>query len=102
MAVNIDGKNAIVGNSISQLTISPGGGQIAAMVYTASDNKTVLTINGKPVPGAEGPVLQGLFFSPDDKHYAALVSGAAGGVHIILDGKKGEKYDAINSGMGTI
>lgn len=97
MALNVDGHNAIVANSITQVHISPGGGEIAAMVYIAKTNQTMLTVNGKPVPSANGMLLQNVYFSPDDKHYAAVCNAAGSGVYVILDGKKGQRYDALGS-----
>jgi hypothetical protein len=102
MALNVDGKNAIVANNITQLHISPTGGEIAAVLYMAKTNKTFLTINGKAVPASEGSQLQDVYFSPDDKHYAAVCSTGGTGYFVILDGKKGQTYNQINGGMGAI
>jgi hypothetical protein len=102
MALNVDGKNSIVANNISQVQISPSGGELAAVVYEAKTNKTFLTINGKPVPGTEGALVQNIYFSPDDAHYAVQCSPGGAGAFIIIDGKKGQKYDLIGPGMGSI
>ena len=96
MALNIDGRNVIVANNISQISISPTGGEIAAVVYTAKANKTVLVVNGKPVAGTEGVGVQNVFFSPDDKHFAVLWGG--NNPYMIIDGKKGQQYQMIDSG----
>ena len=102
MALNVDGKNILVANNITQIHLSPTGGEIAAMVYVAKTNKTFLTINGKAVPETEGALVENVYFSPDDKHYAALCSPGGTGHLVIIDGKKGQKYDAINQGMNAI
>jgi hypothetical protein len=101
MALNVDGKNTLIANSISQVTLSPTGGMIGAMVYIAKANKTILTINGKAVPGTEGALVQNMFFSPDDKHFAALCTGSSG-AYMIIDGKKGQQYNLIGTGGGAL
>ncbi len=102
MGLNVDGKNVLVANNISQFQISPTGGEISAMVYVAKTNKTFLWVNGKAVPETEGSIVQNVYFSPDDKHWAVLCSPGGTGAFLIIDGKKGRKYGAINAGMGAI
>lgn len=102
MALNVNGKNTLVANSITQVHISPTGGEISAVVYVAKTNKTFLTINGKAVPETEGSFVQNVYFSPDDKHYAAQCTSGGADSFMIIDGKKGQKYVLINGGMNAI
>jgi hypothetical protein len=99
MALNVDGKNILVANNISQFQISPTGGEIAAVVYVAKTNKTFLTINGKAVPETEGSFVQKVYFSPDDKHYAAQCTSGGADAFMIIDGKKGQKYGLIKGAI---
>lgn len=96
MTLNVDSKNVMIAGNINsqQLWISPGGGLIAVVINPKANSPSVLTVNTKLVPGTEGVNVTNLFFSPDDKHFAAQCT--KGNVHyMVIDGKKGQEYQTI-------
>jgi hypothetical protein len=98
--LNVDNKAVLRAANIQKVWTSPGGGLIAAWISPQPSAPLVLTINGKIVPATERVTITHIYFSPDDKHFAVLVSGNP--QYIILDGKKGDLYQMIpDSTMGV-
>lgn len=91
----VDGKPLFKGDAINQIWISPAGNRIAAIVNTAG--KWALTIDGKVVPNTEGVQVLRVFFSPDGSRWAAHCTGIAQTHFMILDGRKGNAYQYIES-----
>jgi hypothetical protein len=60
-----------------------------------------LTVNRQLVPGTEGINIRGVYFSPDDKHYAAIAHTPNNTEYILEDGKKGDNYPSINNSAMT-
>jgi hypothetical protein len=91
-----DGKPLIQGVNVRLAWISPLGEQVAAIVQPKYDAPSVLTIDGKPVPGTENVTIENVYFSPDGKHYAAICKGTTA-EFMLTDGKKGQEYRDIVS-----
>jgi len=83
----------------SPVWVSPNGDHYAVAITPRENATGFLTIDGKPVPGTEGVTVRGVYFSPDGKRLAILCTpaGATSGGFMILDGKKQQKYQSIES-----
>jgi hypothetical protein len=91
----LNGKPAIKAYRVSPMWISPDGAQIAMNIMPTPSAQQIFTVNGKEVPDAAGLNVEKVYFSQDGKRWAALVQTKTGSKFMIIDGKKGEEYQAI-------
>lgn len=97
-AVLVDGKpGPYTGIQIEKVTPSPVGSRFAVIMRKRLVNYEgvgMLYLDGKEVPGTDGAM--DITFSPDGKHYALRCRNPeARSFFMILDGKKGNEYQAI-------
>jgi hypothetical protein len=90
-----NGKPSIKAQGLQPMWVSPDGAQIALVITPRNGVPSFFTVNGKAVPGAQGLNVSNVFFSPDGKRWAALCNDKTGSSCMIIDGKKGESYQAI-------
>jgi len=92
----MDGKPILKTFAIRNIWTSPDGKQIAFQIQPdQSSSNTVVNVNGKNVPDAEGVFVQAVYFSPDGKRYALNCNAKGGGNFMIIDGKKQDTYPTI-------
>jgi hypothetical protein len=93
----IDTKPVLKALRFTGVWVSPTNDDYAVVVTPHEGAPSFLTLNGKPVPGTENAQIGGVYFSPDGKRLAVLCTpaGATTGSFMILDGKKGPKYQSI-------
>jgi hypothetical protein len=91
----LNGKPEIKALRLDPLWMSPDGAQIAMVVTQNQATPSILTVNGKPVDGTQGLIVEKVYFSPDGKRWAALCDKKTGTKFMIIDGKKGADYAAI-------
>jgi len=90
-----NGSPAAKAYGVHPLWFSPDGNEFAAVITPRSNAPSMLTVSGKPVPAADGLSVLNVFFSPDGKRYAALGATKTQSMVMVLDGKKGQVYQAI-------
>jgi hypothetical protein len=91
----LDNKPVMRAKRIDPVWVSPVGAQIVAVMLSREGAPTILTINGRPIPGTEGVTVKEVFFSPDGKRYAAHCVTSTSTQFVLIDGKKGNEYQAI-------
>jgi WD40 repeat protein len=92
----MDGKPILRTFSIRNIWTSPDGKQIAFLIQPdVTSGKTVVNVDGKNVPDADGAYVAGIYFSPDGKRYALDCNAPEGGNFMIIDGKKQDTYQNI-------
>jgi hypothetical protein len=67
----VDNKPVMRAAKIWPVWASSTGNQIAAVMLPRRGAPTLLTMNGKPIPGTEGVMVKNVYFSPDGRRYAA-------------------------------
>lgn len=93
--LTLDYKPVMRATKVGPVWVSPTGTQIAAVMLSRQDAPTILTINGRPIPGTEGVQVKDVFFSPDGKRYAAHCKTSTLTEFMLIDGKKGREYQGI-------
>ena len=92
----MDGKPILRTYAIRNVWTSPDGKQIALQIQPdAASGKTIVNVDGKNVPDAEGANISAIYFSPDGKRYALNCIANSGGDFMIIDGKKQDTYQNI-------
>jgi Tol biopolymer transport system component len=92
----IDGKPILRTFAIRNVWTSPDGKQIGFLIQPdQASGKTIVNIDGKNVPDAEGAYIAGIYWSPDGKRYALDCNANGGGNFMIIDGKKQDTYANI-------
>lgn len=92
----MDAKPVFKAYSIRNIWTSPEGKQIAFEIQPdATSPKTIVNVDGKPVPDADGANVGAIYFSPDGKRYAMDCTVNGGGNFMIIDGKKQDTYQSI-------
>jgi hypothetical protein len=95
----IDGKAVLKARYfLHQPWISPSGDHYAVAITPKEGAASFLTVDGKPMPGTEGLQINGVYFSPDGKRLAVICTpaGSTNGSFVILDAKKGPRYQSID------
>jgi hypothetical protein len=93
----LDGKPVMRATNIRPVWASPVGTQVAAVMLPKAGVPSMFTMNGKPIPGTEGVKVKDVYFSPDGKRYAALCVTTTLTEFMLIDGKKGQEYQSIQS-----
>lgn len=96
-AVVLDGKPVMQVADVITRWVSPYGGHVAAFVTPKPGAPTLLTLNGKAVPGTEGCQVRAVHFSPDGKRFAAECMSPTMAHFVVIDGKKQQEYRAISN-----
>jgi len=91
----LNGKPKLKASRLDPTWMSPDGAEIAIVITANNGDPSVLSVNGKLVPGTEGLMIEQVYFSPDGKRYAALVHTKANAKFMLIDGKKGQEYQDI-------
>ena len=98
-ALLVDGKPLFSAQQLLTYVVAPKTHRIAAVLmhkYPDGSQGQFVLLDGKP---AEATLcknaVQNVVFSPDGKHYAAVCSNAININYVVIDGKKGEEYDAV-------
>jgi len=92
----MDGKPILKTYSIRNIWTSPDGKQIAFQIQPdATTGKTIVNVDGKNVPDADGANVGAIYWSPDGKRYALDCNAPSGGNFMIIDGKKQDTYQSI-------
>ncbi|MGA3068012.1 MAG: hypothetical protein ABSF29_14300 [Tepidisphaeraceae bacterium] len=92
----MDGRPILRAYNIRNIWTSPDAKQIAFQIQPdGTSSKTIVNVDGKNVPDAEGVYISGIYFSPDGKRYALDCNDPAGGNFMIIDGKKQDTYASI-------
>jgi hypothetical protein len=91
----LNGRPSIKAAGIDPMWISDDGVQVAMVITPRSGEPPLFAVNGKTIPEAQGLMVGYVYFSPDDKHWAALCNSRTGFKCMIIDGKKGETYQDI-------
>jgi hypothetical protein len=100
-ALILNGKPVLQAAGVEPLWVSPVGGTVAALVSPKPGAQTVLTINGKAVPGTEGVGITGVTFSPDGKRYAVACRTVSNSMFMIIDGKRGLDYQSVTDTVSS-
>ena len=80
----------------------PPVGDMVAVVVSGGTNFhpfSFLVVNGKKVPGSdtvERGAISKVVFSPDGKHYAAIIGDLNNHLCVMVDGKRGQEYTSID------
>jgi hypothetical protein len=77
-------------------TIWTAANMVFASIIPKPFAPSILTLNGKPVPGTEGATAEKVYFSPDGKRFAVHCRKPPSSQFIVLDGKKGQEYQSID------
>ena len=104
-ALLVDGKSVFSAPQILSYLVAPKTHRIAAVLlhkYPDGSQGQFVLLDGKPVEATLCKyAIQKVIFSPDGKHCAAVCSNAMNINYVVIDGKKGDEYDAV--GMpGTV
>lgn len=92
----MDGKPIFKAYSIRNIWTSPDGKQIGFLIQPdQASGKTIVNIDGKNVPDADGANVSAIYWSPDGKRYALNCNANGGGNFMIIDGKKQDTYASI-------
>jgi hypothetical protein len=95
----MDGKSLFKAREIFAAYVAPVGQRIAVVLRHAYPNGSFgqfLLVDGKPAEATLGEQIKRVVFSPDGKRYAA-VCGRAGAEFVVVDGKKGQEYQSIDT-----
>jgi hypothetical protein len=95
VGLTVDSKLKMKTDGISQLVMAPVGEAFAAVLQRLTPPGEFLVVNGKKVDGSDCTRIPKVVFSPDGKHFAAVCSMANNVNFVLIDGKKGQQYDAI-------
>jgi hypothetical protein len=98
----IDGKLAMKTNGISHVYLAPVGSGYATVLQRLQPRGEFLVVNNKKVEGSDCQNVSNVFFSPDGKRFAALCKTDSNAQYMIIDGKKGDEYPNIDTGMAGI
>jgi hypothetical protein len=90
----IDAKPMVKAQYFGGVWVSPTSDRYAAVVTPKQGAPSFLTLDGKPVAGTEGVTIDAVYFSPDNKRFAVACT-ANGSSFMLLDGKRGPKYQSI-------
>jgi hypothetical protein len=80
----------------------PPVGDMVVVAVTGGTNFhpfSFLVVNGKKVPGSdtvERGAISKVVFSPDGKHYAAIIGDLNNHLCVMVDGKRGQEYTSID------
>ena len=102
-SVLVDGKSLFNAKEIIDMCVAPAGNRIiTVLTHFSKDGNNregvFLLVDGKPVEASLGEQVKQIVFSPDGKRYAA-VCGKAGAQFVVMDGKKGQEYFAIDTDL---
>jgi len=100
-AIIANGKPVVQAAGVEPTWVSPYSAMVVSVVTPRPGAPSVLTVNGTPVAGTEGAQATNVFFSSDGKRYAAVCNGIAGGVFVVIDGKRGLDYQSVNDNYGS-
>jgi len=81
----------------------PPVGDMVAVVASGGTNFhpfSFLVVNGKKVPGSdtvERGAISNVVFSPDGKHYAAIIGDINNHRCVMVDGKRGQEYTSVDN-----
>jgi hypothetical protein len=95
VGVVVDGKLKMKTDGISQLQMAPVGNGFAAVLQRLDPPGQFLLVNARKIEGSDCASISRVAFSPDGKHFAAICSLANNVNFVIVDGKKGQHYDAF-------
>jgi hypothetical protein len=97
----VEGKPVLRGAAI-RLVVAPMGSSYAAVVTMSGQGgaaKSFVVVNGKKVDATEVDGFENnierLVFSPDGKRWAASCKASQNVQYVVIDGKKGQRYDGI-------
>jgi len=91
----VDGRPILTVAEIRRIQIAQQGVSLAAIIIKPGENRPVLWLDGREVPGTDG--VEDIIFSPNGKRYAALCkrSGASAAQWIVCDGKPQAEFQSI-------
>ena len=90
-----NGRPTVKAAGIDPIWISDDGVQVAMVITPPGNVPPIFSVNGKEVAAAQGLRVGYVYFSPDDKHWAAHCNSRTGFKCMIIDGKVGETYQTI-------
>jgi hypothetical protein len=100
--VLVDGKSFMRVAS-AQLYMAPAGSGVLGVVWSnfqGGSRFAFLTVGNRKVPGSEcagNAGINGVYFSPDNKHFAIRCQASPTSYWVMTDGKKGQEYQGVSN-----
>jgi hypothetical protein len=94
----LDGRPLLRATNVA-VHVPPVGDRVVIVIGVPTQNGTAfqLVVGGQPVPGSMGTAIPRIAFSPDGRRYAAVVGRNGQPQRVLIDGKLGQQYDAIDT-----
>jgi hypothetical protein len=94
----VDGRPLLRATNVA-VHVPPVGDRVVIVIGVPAQNGTAfqLVVGGQPVPGSLSTGFPRIVFSPDGRRYAAVVGMNGQPQRVMIDGKLGQKYDAIDT-----